>query len=89
VGVIPSLFQMAIYATSDTCSGENQKANILKTVTNSYKPLVLSSKVGAHRSLISDRKSGHRVGGVSRAYSGHFKRVPCVSTIERLCCIYI
>ena len=50
------------------CSGQNQKAKVLKIATNSYRSLVLSSKAGAHKSLISDRKPGHKADGVSRTY---------------------
>ena len=50
------------------CSGENQKAKVLKIATNSYRSLVLNSKARAHKSLISDRKPDHKVERVSITY---------------------
>ena len=50
------------------CSGQNQKAKVLKIATNSYRSLVLSSKAAAHNSLIRDRKPNHKGEGVCVAY---------------------
>jgi hypothetical protein len=50
----------------DFCSGQIQKANILKTVAGSLGSVVLSSEVGAHRSLIQNRNSDHKEEGTSR-----------------------
>ena len=63
------LYKLAfIYSTEDFCSGQNQKAKVLKIVINSYMSLVLNSKARAHRSHISDRKSYHKVERVSINY---------------------
>ena len=67
MGVVRGLPEMAhIYTRRDTCSGQSQKAKVLKIAANSYRSLVLSSKARAHRSLISDRKPGHKVRGIYR-----------------------
>ena len=49
------------YIRRDFCSGQNQKAKVLKIAANSYRSLVLSSKAAAYKSLISDRKPDHKV----------------------------
>ena len=47
-------------------SGENQNPKILKVVASSWGTVLLSSKVRAHKSLISDRKPNHKVRGYVR-----------------------
>ena len=49
---------------SDFCSGQNQIPKVLKIATNSPRAVVLSSKAGAHKSLISDRNLNHKVGSI-------------------------
>ena len=65
VRVDHDLFRMAhICIRRGFCSGQNQKAKVLKIATNSYRWLVLNSKARARKSLISDRKPDHKVEGV-------------------------
>jgi hypothetical protein len=45
------------------CSGQNQKAKVLKIVANRWRVAVLSSKAGVHKSLIRDRNPPHNRGG--------------------------
>jgi hypothetical protein len=42
--------------------------NFLKIAANSWRVVVLSSKAGAHRSLISDRNLDQKVEGICRIY---------------------
>ena len=65
----PTLQKLAfIYSTEGFCSGQNQKAKVLKIVINSYMSLVLNPKVRAHKSHICDRKRDHKVVRVSIFY---------------------
>jgi hypothetical protein len=57
-----------LYIVLITCSGQNQKANILEISTDSQGRLVLSSKAGPLKSLISVRSRGHKVGVVFMTY---------------------
>ncbi len=50
------------------CPGQNQKAKVLKVVSNSWKAVVLSSKAAAHNLLISDRNPNHKAEGVCIDY---------------------
>ena len=58
--------ELPLYIRRNFCPGQIQKANILKTVTGSWGSVVLSSKAGAHRSLIQNRNSNHKEEEVSR-----------------------
>jgi len=65
----PILHKLAfIYSAEGFCSGQNQKAKFLKIATNSYRSLVLNPKARAHKSLIRDRKSGHKLERVFITY---------------------
>ncbi len=79
-------FITCIYIRRDFCSGQIQKANILKIVAISWGGAVqLSSKARAHSSLINDRKSDHKVRRVSRIYEislYHLTRPKMVLTVS-------
>jgi hypothetical protein len=47
---------------------KSKSHNILKIRNNSQGSLVLSSKAGAHRSVISERSPSHKIEGISRTY---------------------
>jgi hypothetical protein len=46
------------------CSSKNQMPNLLKIAANSRGAVALSSKAGAHRSLINNRNADHKVRGI-------------------------
>ena len=57
-----------IYSVEGFCSGQNQKAKFLKIAPNSYRSVVLNPKARAHKSLIRDRKPGHKLERVFITY---------------------
>ena len=57
-----------IHTRRDTYFDQKQNPNVSKIVANSHRSLVLSSKVRAQRSLISNRNPTHKVEGLSRTY---------------------
>ncbi len=59
------------------CPGQNQKAKVLKVVSNSWKAVVLSSKAGAHRSLIRNRNADHNVRGICGTYEFALYCITC------------
>src|SRR5271168_5400301 len=47
-------------------SGENQSPKVLKIDSDRWRAVVLNSKARAHKSLITERKPDHNVGGYVR-----------------------
>jgi len=65
LGIIGGLSEMAhIYTRRSTWLDENQKKNILKIAANSYRAVVIRSKAGAHRSLVREKMSHHKIRGI-------------------------
>jgi hypothetical protein len=64
-----ALCEMAhMHTGRDFCSGDSQNTKVLKVISNIWSAVVLSSKAGAYKSLVSDRKPSHKVRGAPKIY---------------------
>jgi hypothetical protein len=84
-----------IHTERGFCSRQTQNAKVLKTVTDNWGSVVLSSRAGAHKSLIREKKAWPQGRGLFKTYEIHLycwirrKEVLSVSVCRAPTVLYI
>ena len=65
---LPTCIFAYVYNLRDTCRSKNQDTKVLKSGTDRWTIVVLSSKARALNSLITSRTSNHIIENISRTY---------------------